>query len=770
MKTDILSVLRRLRSRWAATFLIFGTAAISVAAFLALTAVVDGLLLKQPFPGAEHVSVLGRPHERFGVTYFMTRQELAEAASRLRRPVAAMGQPLPLGRSPLAPLAAQVSTNFFDLVGVRAIAGRTLTTDDEGQTGRAVISESLWRTRFGADRDIVNRTVALGDKRLTVVGVIPSMFRVPDGTTVWTSMDLRTTVGFSYRAVTRHAGGPDQTILQRLPGWRVLALREHLAPDDVSHALVLLGAGALLLGVVWTCFALIQSGEIVRRAGESRLRLALGATRWRATRASVVEGYLSLFVCVAAGTALAPAMLGWLVVRLPPELIAGYPIRFDARTGGVALVVLAVGMVAVTVIALPALARTARSGLAPGHGGSRVARHTIRSTRWIVALQFAVATPVLYVLGLAASSFHALVTTDLGFRPESVVAAQAPRTRDGTFSFEAESQHIGRLQLLMDRVSTLPGVEAVAMSSDRLGFVPTTNRMRIRLREADEKAFVIAQLAQVSAGYFDLMGIPRVSGRTFEGRISQAMNWKDVYGGVVVDTTLAAALGRGADVVGRDVVLDFTPSKIIGVVEPIRARRPDEPIQPRLYVHISPAASFATNLLVRFGGPADATRRTISLAVQSELGTPAPVDTVLLTEELNRLQSGYRGRYQLLSLMGWIAAVLSGLGMFGVGSYAVARRRRELALRMAVGASRGRILSACLSDLIIAASGGVAVGLAAGVLIGRSVNHLLYGVAPVDPIVLGGVLSLLGSMVVAGAFLPIRDAWRTDVSAALRQE
>jgi ABC-type antimicrobial peptide transport system permease subunit len=189
-----------------------------------------------------------------------------------------------------------------------------------------------------------------------------------------------------------------------------------------------------------------------------------------------------------------------------------------------------------------------------------------------------------------------------------------------------------------------------------------------------------------------------------------------------------------------------------------------------LYVHISPAASFATNLLVRFEGPPDPTRRAVSLAVQSELGTSAPVYTVLLTEELDRLQGGYRGRYQLLSVMGWIAAILSGLGMFGVGSYTVARRRRELALRMAVGASRGRILSACLSDLIIAASVGVAAGLTTGVLMGRSANHLLYGVTPWDPIVFGGVLSLLGAMVVAGAFMPIRDAWRTDVSAVLRQE
>jgi hypothetical protein len=768
IRVEILGALRRLRGRWVSALFTSTTAGLGVAMFLALSTVVDGLLLKQPVPGGEHLAVLGRPHERFGVHYWFQHEEIVQAGRRLAVSVAALGAPAPLGRSPTAPLGTSVSTNFFDLIRIRPLMGRTFTTEDGDAPDRTVISEALWRARFGGAADIIGRSVVLGDRRLTIVGVAPAGFGVPAGTDVWTPIDVRSKVPFIYRVlVWLPDEGAARTLESRLPGWRLVSLREHLAPADASHALVLLGANALLLVGVWTYVGLLQAGEATRRLAESRLRLALGASWWRAVRPTLVDGCLSLLACLTVGAAAVPVLLRWLTARLPPELTAGRPIGLDGRAVVVMLGILVAGAVVTAATALPAARRSIRTGLA---GRSPVVP---TSTRWIVAAQFAVATPVLYVLGLAAYSFHSLIAADMGFQPDSVMSVHLPRmpasNGDG-FSFEANARNVARLQGLLDRVAVGSNVEGAAFSSDRLGFVPTAGSVRLRLPEARPDDYLIAQRAVVSGGYFELLRIPVLAGRTFDPRMSQTVDRTDPFGGVVVDAVLAGALARGQNVVGRKVIVDFTPATIIGVVGAVRARRPDEPVQPRIYLSASPAVVLPTNLLVRFEDPVEPVRRAVGQAVQAEFGTPAPPDSVLLADELTRLQGSYRGRYELLSLMGWIATSLCVAGTFGVGAYTVARRRRELAVRMAVGASRQRILWACLRDLVIASAAGIAVGLGGGVLIGRQAAHLLYGVLPTDPLIIACILVLLTVAVLAGAALPVRDAWRTDVSAVLRQE
>jgi predicted permease len=747
-------------------------AASGVAVFLALAAVVDGLLLKPPFRGAERVVVVRplqtpeRPNVR-GIAV----EDFSLAEARTGLSAAAMGWPSPLGRAPDAPLRTWVSTNFFDVIGVRPSLGRTFVRADHTLADRAVISDRLWRTRFGADPDIIDRTVVLGGMRLTVVGVLAGGFRVPDGTDVW----IPHPDDYSYHALVRLPSGMSiEAMRARLGGWRVVSLPDHLAPDDATHALVLLGSGGLLLLGAWVYLGLLQAGEAARRVEDTALRLALGAGPWRATRASLLEGYLSVAACLALGTIAAPAVLTSLLRRLPPELLAGHPIALDARTAVTVLGLLAAGSVVVTLIALPAMLSVLRRRLSDAQTGTRTRRHAARSTRWIVAAQFAAAAPVLYMLGLAATSFHALLSTDLGYRPTSVVSAQIPPRHevfdDEGFSFESAARYVSRLQQLLDRVAAMPGIHSAAVSSDRIGYTPTAGFTRVRRRDAGEDGFVAADEAIVSGAYFDVLDVPIVAGRAFGERARLAMDLSDGYGGVVIDEALAQALGEGEDMVGRGVIVDFTPATVVGVVGSVRSRRPDEPSRPRVYLNVSPATSAATNLLVRFSGDAGPIRRAVSLAVQEEFGTAGPADSVLWAEELARLQAPYRGRYELLALMGWIAGTLTAAGTFGVVSYTVARRRRELAVRMAVGATRGRILWVCLRDVLAASAVGIAVGLLGGVVLGRQAADLLYAVTPMEPAVLASIIALLLLVVVAGAAFPIRDAWKTDVAAVLRQD
>lgn len=773
LKTDLLVVARRLRARWPATIFTWAVAAGGVAVFLALATVVDSLLLKPPFPGAEAIVVVlpppapERPNVR-GVPV----EDFPFVEAYTGRPVAAMGWPSPLGRAPDAPLRTWVSTNFFDVIGVRAGLGRTFVPADDAAADLVVISDRLWRARFGADPAVIDRTVVLGTVRLTVIGVLPAGFRVPDGTDVWIPHPDK----YSYHALVRLP--PDasvETMRLRLHGWRVDALPDHLAPDDASHALVLLGAGGLLLLGAWVYLGLLQAGEAARRADDAALRLALGAGTWRAIRASLLEGYVSVAACLALGGVAAPSVLTLLLGRLPPELLAGRAVAFDARSAVIAVGLLAGGALMVTAIVLPTALRGVRSWLTGAQTNTSAHRHAARSTRWIVALQFAVATPVLYVLGLAAASFHALVSSDLGIRLDSVVSVQVP-PRYAAFDdedapyFELSTRYVNRLQLLLDRTLVLPGVRAAAVSADRVGFRPLTHAVSVRRRDAGEAGFVGAERAIVSGAYFDLLGVPVVSGRVFDDRVKTIMDWSEGFGGVVIDEALARELGRGEDMIGRDLIIDFTPASVIGVVGSVRSRRPDVPAGPRIYLNVSPATTGATNLLVRFAGAPGPVRRTVGLAVQEEFGTAGPADSVLLTDELARLQAPYRGRYELLALMGWIAATLTIAGMFGVASYTVARRRRELAVHMAVGASRRRILWVCLRDVLAASAVGVTVGLIGGVFLGRQAADLLYAVRPVDAVVVAGIVVVLMLVLAAGVAFPVRDAWKTDVAAVLRRD
>ncbi len=760
MKTEIFSVLRRWRRHWRLKSLVLGTTSVGIAVFLSLAAVVDALLLRQPFAGAERVVKIDRARQH---SEFLQLEDIERARAETGLPLTAMWEPLPLGRSPDAPMAAWVSTDFFEVVGVHPLVGRTFALGDEFLTDRAVIGERLWRTRFGADQDIAGRSVLLGDRRLTVLGVVASGFSLPLGANVWIPRPAEITY---YSAIARLPPGMDaKAISSRWPQWSAVPIRDYLAPRDTSYGWVLLASSGLILVAACAYFGLVQVGEISRRFSEVCVRLALGAARWRAIRPVVTDASLGVVLCAVAGLLLAPATLSWVVTRLPPELVTGRTISIDWRTAATLVMILCTGLAMLTALTL---AFCFRSLDAPaGSQDARLARGGGRWTRVVVTIQLAVVTPVLYLLGLSALGFHAIAIRDLGYRTQDVLSAEVPLW-SGESTIAAAAQYVERLQPLLDRVAGLPGVRAAAFSDDRLGWVPTSDRIRIRLQGTPEPDAVIAQQNTVSGAYFRLLGIRCVTGEVFRDAVRNSIDWKDIYGGVVVDTTLAAVLGKGDNVVGRRVIVGFSPTTVLGVVEAIRSRRPDEPVEPRVYLRLSPNAPFATNLLVRFAGPFTPMAHAVGAVVQDQMGTQAPTDTVLLADELKRLQSPYRGLYELATLMAWVAAILCVSGMFAVMSDVLARRRKEVAVRLAVGASAMNILRLCLADLAWAMPTGIAAGFGVGVLLCREATNRLYGVAPTDPVTLVGVTLLIAGVVLSSAVVPIRQVLRTSLWYALR--
>lgn len=761
MKTEVLASIRRWVAHWRVNALVLGAAAVGGALALATGAVVNAVFIAPPFPGAERVALLQRVGAG-GDLVDLNDADVEAAVADTGLPLAKMWRALPLERTPDAPRAAQVSTNFFDVVGVRAIVGRTLVPDDHGRADLAVLGERLWKTRFGGNEEIIGRPVLLGTKRLTVIGVVPEGFSLPLGAEVWSPGPAEL---MSYRAVvTLPVGVTADHVSERFSTWKARSIEDVLAPGDMSHAIVLVGCALLLLAATGAYFLLVHVGEASRRRGEVALRQALGAGRWQATRSIAVEAFVRLVLCGAMALLLAPAVLSWLVIRLPAELVVGRAIVLDIPLIAALIASLCVGAGATTAIWLRLTTQATRACQV-----GRVVNSGARWTRIAVAAQLAVVVPLVYLLGLAADGFHALAGRDLGMRTADVLSAEIPLWQ-GAATFEEATRHLVRLSSLLNRVSALTGVQDVALSSDRLGFRPSVATTRIRLAGRPDSDRIDVQQAVVSGAYFRLLDIEVVAGRTFDERVPTEIDWQDVHGGVVVDTTLAALLGRGEGVVGRTVVVGFTPTMIIGVVAPIKSRRPDEPVEPRLYLRLSPSAPLATNMLVRFSGPASPVAQRVAGAVQQEMNTVAPAATVLLADELARLVSPNRGMYEIALLLASVAGTLSVLGLFAVATYVLARRRKEAALRIAVGASSLNILRWCLRDIAWATPAGLALGLMVGVLLGRALELRLYGIVAVNPATIVQSTVVMAGMVGVGFALSVRRLLHSDVLAALRDE
>jgi predicted permease len=737
---------------------------------VALAAVVDAVIIKEPFPGADELVVLARsprPDVAQGRLVGELRlDDLMRARAESGLELAAVGSVEKSGSLPGDPIRARVSTNFFDVLAERAILGRTFVDADLDTHDLAVIGEDLWRFGYDGDPDVIGRTVTVGQSRLTVIGVIARGFQFPSDANVWTPLDRTTPVPFLYRAIARVPPASSLALLAgRLGDWRLIPLREQLYPSDASHILVFLGAGGLLLVVVWVHVALMLAGDAVRRLSEFRLRLALGAGMRRIALGVMAEASAIVVACVGAGAVMTPAVLAWLIARLPPTLLSGRSVAIDARAAVVFVGVLVVGVFVVLAATFPVVAGLRRTGWVVADSGIRSAHGLTRSARWIVALQFAAATPVLYLLGLATYSFGALLGTGLGFSTESVLAVQMPALTN-IAEEGALPRRLLQIQRVFDEALVIPGVQSIAVSQDRLG---SSLRLAqsVWLPESGRGGEVESESNAVSGGYFDLLRIPVVSGRIFDPRPDTSVPESPGLGAVVIDTLLADRLGGHGDLVGREILVGGSPAHVIGIVGSIRPRRPDEIPRPRYYQDVA-ARPLATNLLARFTGDPVSVQRALTRLVQDVFVLPAPARAVSLEDELVRLQGDYRGRFLLMSLVGWISAALTAAGVFGIGAYTVARRRPEIAVRMALGATRTSILWLCLRDLVMTSTVGVVLGLLAGVLIGREVASLLYVVTPGSPLVLASLFAALLLVGLVGVALPIRQAWRTDVAGVLR--
>lgn len=803
---DARSAARSLLSNPGYTAIAVATLGLGIGGNTAVFSVVNGVVLQPlPFPQAGELVAI---HEtRVGQSWWSaapvnavawaarsrTLDGVAWATSSRMSLTTSEPEPQPIG-------AAAVSANMFEVLEVEAHLGRTFVAGDDarGAPPIAALTYDAWRTRFGADPGVIGRRLELDGVPHTVVGVLPDggepAFMGAHEVVVprmITELEM-TSRGRILQSIGRIADGvsleaaraemaelgarlDDEAPAGTVRGWgvRLVPLKEQVVGPAQNTLLVLLGAVGLVLLVACANLSNLMLARGSARANELAVRASLGAGRGRLVRHLLLE---SLLVSVAGGTTgLVLAIWGTdALLAIDPSAVPRLAtVEADAVmfafTGAISVVAaLAFGLV-------PALRATRLELSSLVQGGARLAgsRADSRLRATLVAAEVALVVVLLVGSGMLLRSIQALAAVDPGFRAEDRIAVRftPPASR------YPDAAAIQRLVFeLSDRVPQLPGVTAAGMVSTLplSGGPGYTSLQVVRSHpEPEPGGEPIGGMEIVTPGYFDAMGIPVLAGRDFEradaeGRpiivVDDAMVdrfWST--GDPLTDAVRIAPPNAGPAASWRDVV---------GVVGSVHYGL-DSDRRPRMYL---------------LEGHIPFTLRPRTLVVHVETGSQdaviaavrdlfREVDPLLSIERVERLEdvarsSIARSRFQttLLTVFAAIALALGAVGVYGVVSYTVARRTRDVGVRLALGASRSGVIARVLRNGLVPVAVGLVVGLLGAAASSRVVSSVAYGVEPLDPVAFAIAPALLVPVALLAAFLPARRATRIDPVRALREE
>jgi putative ABC transport system permease protein len=693
--------------------------------------------------------------------------------------------------------AADVNDRFFEVLGRGAQLGRAFTEGD-GERGEwlTVLSDAFWRSRLGGDPGVIGRTLSLDGRTYTVVGVMPPRFAIPDGDVpMWTleTWSGDTGRGGRYLAVAGRLA-PGRTaeqaeseldaiatrIAESFPatneGWdvSVTPLRDTLI-GAVAAPIRLIGvAVALLLLVASFNVAGLMLARGAARRREMAVRQALGGG-WRIVRLLVVESVLIAGIGGVLGVVLASVLVRALVANPPIDIPLIETVSIDGRAlafafSAVALTGLVFGLVPAWRAsgASTSGAQALRSAVGTeAKRGSTTAR--VRAA--LVVGEIAIAVVLVIGAALLLRSLVALNAVDPGFETEDRVAARV--FLDGE-AYRDPAQRNAWVLRVQDGVAAIPGVRAVGtisvlpMEQISVNFdLPYGTRSTSGLSRQDLPQ---AEFRVVSGDIFDAMGIDLVRGRGF--RESDDTNAPHV---VVINETLAAQAFPGVDPIGEQMAVYWAAGavyEVIGVAGDTHQSGLSGAPSPQLYVHF-PQLSLpfgATNIVAATDGVAVAPLRGMEDAVlAADPGQPA--HGVFTLESVVR-DSIARERFAttLLTGLAALALILAALGLYGLVSYIVRQRSRELAIRMALGARRANAVGSVLGHSVSLATGGAVIGVVAAGAGTQFVESLLFDVSPVDPLTYALVPVILVAVAALAAARPAWTAANADPAAVLRQE
>lgn len=790
------------------------TLALGVSAAIAIFTIVNAVLLRPlPFPDADRLVLLGGstdrgPSERIsGPLYFRYADE-----SRTLDAVAAYSEEpanLTDPHDPQRVAAARVTPSLFGVLRTPPRLGRVLAAADAQPDAPPVVvlGDALWRSRFGADPDVVGRIIDVDATRTEVVGVMSPGFAFPGPDTVlWQPLhiDRETTLlgNFFYQSIGRLAGGvtwaqgqaeldtllpdlrevfPDQFAAPYLAesGYRpvMVPLLETVVGDIRATLWILLGAVGILLAVACVNVANLFLVRSEARTGELAVRYALGAHRGGLVGAVLLESVLLALAGGAAGLPLAWLAVQALVRTGPRYLPRLHEVSVD---GSVLLFGLAVSVAAGLLFGLLPAWRASgvgtTSNLTAGARGATDGRNRQLARRGLVVAQISLAVTLLVGSGLTVHSFQRLTAVDPGFDPAGALTfgvtlpERAYTTAESRLTFHRR---------LLEGLNGLPGVSGAAAASvlPLAGYSRTSD---VHFEGWDEAEGVrpVLPFKQVSPGYFETMGVALVDGRDFD-RLDAARAPVAIVSRSLAQTYWPGepALGKGIRPGGLAVPAGDGWFRVVGVVEDVHeAALHDAPpamaFYPMAFTGVG-GESFDDGRFMRYvaRGPNAATLTAGVREVVRDLDPGLPISDVATLQALVARARAPQAFVMVLLLVAASGALLLGtVGLYGVIAYLVTRRRREIAVRMAVGARVADIHLLVLTEAIGLALGGAALGAGAAIALTRQLRALLFETSPLQPEVFAAVAALIAATCLLASWLPARRAARIDPMASLRVE
>ena len=822
MRDDLKAALRSLRSSKGFTIAALIVLTLGIGATTAIFSVVDAVVLRGlPFDEHDRLVAVGersRPSAQFAprdrdpdalsaaapqnYLDWAAQQQVFESMAAIASGWLTLREP---GAEPESLVPQRVTAHFFNVLRVRPAMGRAFTADNEvaGRDRVAVLSDALWRRRFGADPQIVGRAIPVEDLEggqgatagggYEVIGVMPPDFAYPVGaarpTDIWIpyvvplnqrirdpqmrvnylQVVARLKPGVSLAQAQAEMDQIAAAIEQANPVWNrdnkvgVRPLVDHIVGTRIrSWMLMLLGAVGVVLLIACANIANLLLARASAREREAAVRAALGASRWRLVRQLMTE---SLVLSVA-GTACAILIAWWAVQVLRTSMPEGVPrvtaialdLRVLAAAAGLSLLTgILFGIFPALQLSKPDLSSALKDG---ARGSAGAARRRMRSA--LVVAEVALAVVLLVGAALFIGSFLSLIRIDPGFRPDHVLIAQiSPRVesrdepRDAAYAFAQ----------IVERLGGVPGVVLASMS-DRLplrGGVSTTS-LTIPGTAIDLTAGEMISIRRVTPNFHSVLRIPLKNGRLFN-----VTDRADAPAVIIINESAAKKYFPGENPIGRVVSIGKNCS-VVGVVGDIHQTSLETEPLTEAYVPMAQARARGGELVIRTtGNPYD-----VLPAVKSAVFAVLPdvplrnvgtMDGLIATRVAERKLT-----MLLLGLFGLLGLVIAAVGVYGVMAYHVSQRTREIGVRMALGATRSNVVGMVLLNACALVASGLVIGGVAACYLSAASQAFLFRLEPTDPRAFAAAVVSLSVAALVASAIPARRAASVDPMVALRAE
>ncbi len=814
---DIRFGARMLRKSPAFTAIAILTLALGIGASTTVFSFVNSILLNPlPYPHAEQIVLPWRitppgvnlgftefPWDRAGYLRFAQEmQSYAYTAAMENQTFNLTGAGDPVRLNGIT-----VSAGFFQTMGVMPQIGRTFTPDEDqqGHEHEAVLSDALWREQFGGDPAIVGRSIDLDGLSYTVLGVMPpgfafprseempGEFEFPRTPQLWVPIALppgppkrgepselavigRLKPGVSVSQA--QAEGDvftkrEEAALPAAKGWfntRVTPLSTQVVGDTRRPLLLILGAVGVVLLIACSNVASLLLTRSVGRRKEFNVRAALGAGKGRLVRQLFTESLSLALAAGVLGIVFAEAGVRFVRVFGPHDLPRLAEVSPDMR-----MFLFALGIALLTGILF---------GLAPAFGaagqdvagslretgmrsGGSASAPKIRSV--LVVCEIALALVLVIAAGLLVRTFYQILRVDTGFTAERVltfgVSLPGSKYQDLDHIVDFYNNTLAQLQ-------TIPQVKSAGISEAiPLRRAPEGTALRVPGFAANSrKQLPFADYTFISSGYFGALGTPILRGRDF-----YAGDTGDSMLVAIVNSTMAKRFWPGQDPIGKQVGLPIRPTNmtVVGVVPDFHHKSLREDAEPEIYVPYTQKpwpSMLSFQVAIRTLGDPGAAVTFARHAIHAvDAGVPIS-DVMTMSEAVDASMSQSRFSMWLLGSFSALALLMAMIGMYGVISYAVAQRTREIAIRMALGAERRSVFAMVLKQGAQLAAFGIAIGVAAALIATRLMERFLFGVRAADPLTFGAVVTLLIAIALLASYIPALRATRVDPMVALRTE